>query len=987
MLTSYSEQFSVKLREQSVWTKDELTELLRLEFPDLTDATLTWRIHDLKTKGLLYSAGRGRYVIDPPAAFSTVPSSMSVRIVNRLRSDLPQTSICLSETNWLNSLLPDGTTPPVVSFTLIELDRSQLNQAFGLLLDFSNKILLNPDETVVRNLVQLDTPAVILRALAKESPTIKQNGLTISSLEKLLVDAAVHRDLFAPYEPYLKSMITKAYDHYTLNIDRLRRYARRRDRLDELDTYLYMLPGITLPPTKSESPAATVAKAVSDHNPTAIDTSGDKATANTPSALDASAGDDTDTEVPGAEGPGPDGLVCVLTGRVVKATEKENTLQSLIRQLNEEYGFDMADLERDFTFLGEDENGRKIRRKAELVVFESDRRTLGSGHTQEGIIRVCFVQDGKTKESDKSKGAILVDDALNMLEGCEFGLWTNGLMNSFRHRTGFKTNGEARLEEVSDFPGAGETMDDLTRSDRVAVRKPANDSLIRTFKRCHDYIYGNQGRTKDAFWQLLYLIFCKIYDEKRRDICHQKGESYRRRFWVGATEPHTEEGRRDVSERIKKLFEELKESEDFQDVFEGNEQIQLNQKALSYVAGELAKYSFLDATVDVKGMAYETIVSNTLKQERGQFFTPRNIVRLMVDMMDPDPSHRVLDPACGSGGFLVMVLDHVRKKIAAGLHPTLEGEWLRDTFNSPDVNERVRLYAADKLFGIDFDPDLKRAARMNMVMAGDGHANIFQFNSLEYPDGDDTDEINGFNERLLDSLDADDDPDGGPDYEDANGKFDLIFSNPPFGTKIPINDPKVLAKYDLGHVWKRQNGVWDMDGRVSASEPPEILFIDRCYQFLRPGGRLAIVLPDGILGNPNTEYVRDWLLKRFKVLASVDLPVEAFLPQVGVQASLLFLQKLTDTERALQRDGKYKVYDVFMAIAEKVGKDRRGNPINMRDEDGAEIITEKTVTYLYRDPKTGEPELKARREKTPNLDDDLPKIGEAYHRYQKGEQL
>jgi type I restriction enzyme M protein len=187
-------------------------------------------------------------------------------------------------------------------------------------------------------------------------------------------------------------------------------------------------------------------------------------------------------------------IICVLTGEPVKDTEKEQTLQSLIRQMNEEYGFEMADLERDFSFAGEDEAGKRIRRKAELVAFEA-----GAEHTQAGIIRVCFVQDPKTKEADAKKGTALLDDALNMLENCEFGLWTNGLMNSFRHRTGYKANLEAKLEEVSDFPGAGETMDDLTRSDRMAARKPANDSLIRTFKRCHDYIYGNQGRTKDAF--------------------------------------------------------------------------------------------------------------------------------------------------------------------------------------------------------------------------------------------------------------------------------------------------------------------------------------------------------------------------------------------------------------------------------------------------------------------------------------------------------
>ena len=138
-------------------------------------------------------------------------------------------------------------------------------------------------------------------------------------------------------------------------------------------------------------------------------------------------------------------IICVLTGEPVKDSEKEQTLQSLIRQMNEEYGFEMADLERDFTFIGEDEAGKKIRRKAELVAFEA-----GAEHTQAGIIRVCFVQDPKTKEADAKKGTVLLDDALNMLENCEFGLWTNGLMNSFRHRTGYKANLEAKLEEVSE---------------------------------------------------------------------------------------------------------------------------------------------------------------------------------------------------------------------------------------------------------------------------------------------------------------------------------------------------------------------------------------------------------------------------------------------------------------------------------------------------------------------------------------------------------
>ena len=211
------------------------------------------------------------------------------------------------------------------------------------------------------------------------------------------------------------------------------------------------------------------------------------------------------------------------------------------------------------------------------------------------------------------------------------------------------------------------------------------------------------------------------------------------------------------------------------------------------------------------------------------------------------------------------------------------------------------------------------------------------------------------------------------EFEDARGKFDLIFTNPPFGAKIPINDPDILRQFDLGHNWKKNSsGQWDKFG-ISGSEPPEILFIDQCYHLLKPGGRMAIVLPDGILGNPNTEYVRVWILRCFKILASVDLAVEAFLPQVGVQASLLFLQKKTDEEK-LSKD---MPYDIFMAIAEKLGKDRRDVPNYERDEDGNELLFEQEVEYLIID-KNGKRLLKTRKEKVRRLDDDLPKIANAY---------
>lgn len=185
-------------------------------------------------------------------------------------------------------------------------------------------------------------------------------------------------------------------------------------------------------------------------------------------------------------------LLCLLTNEPKKDKDQERTLQSLIRMMDEEYGFSLADMERDFTVAGEDESGKKWRRKVDLVIFEE-----GSEHKQENIIRLCIVMDGKVKETDAKKGAkATLEPALGAAD-CEFGLWTNG------NRTFFLQKKETALDQVfidlADFPGAGETLAGLDRSDKTILRSPANDSLIRTFKRCHDYIYGNDGRHKDAF--------------------------------------------------------------------------------------------------------------------------------------------------------------------------------------------------------------------------------------------------------------------------------------------------------------------------------------------------------------------------------------------------------------------------------------------------------------------------------------------------------
>jgi type I restriction enzyme M protein len=668
-------------------------------------------------------------------------------------------------------------------------------------------------------------------------------------------------------------------------------------------------------------------------------------------------------------------IICALTDQIKPAKNKELTLQSLIAMLNEEYGFEMADMERDFSISYIDPDGKTKRTKIDLAVFEA-----GKPHDMDGLIRICIVQDEKTKSKDTKKGVeATLQIYLESIDNCEFGLWTNGEELHFLQR-GLDEWDNILFNDISDFPGFGQTMEELEKwADKSKPRKPANDSLIRTFKRCHDYIYGNEGMKKTAFWELLNLIFCKIYDEKRRFMPSLNGESYRRKFWVGVKEQNSEEGQSFIAKRIKGIFEDLKNDPLFSEVFDGNEQINLSDRGLAFVAGELAKYSFLDATVDVKGTAYETIVSNTLKQEAGQFFTPRNLIRCMVEMMDPDENMRILDPACGSGGFLTVVLDHVRKKITKSMYPEFEGKelYLAEKYNSYEVNERVKDYAERMIFGFDFDPDLKKAARMNMVMAGDGHANIFHINSLDYPHGSKIDELEKIKETIARSIQNSPDRTFLYESDDAREKFDLIFTNPPFGAKVEV-DFEISKRYELGHNWNKDTYGNFVKGNASSSEAPEVLFIEQCYNFLKPGGRLAIVLPDGILGNPNTEYVRDWILKRFKLLASVDLPVETFLPQVGVQASLLFLQKKTQAERDAAINGED--YEVFMAIVEAVGKDRRGVPVYKRDEDGAELLFDELKQVLLRD-SLGNEKVISKKSRVKRLDDDLSEISVAYKQF------
>jgi type I restriction enzyme M protein len=669
-------------------------------------------------------------------------------------------------------------------------------------------------------------------------------------------------------------------------------------------------------------------------------------------------GDEGDDD--GGEPIPQDTLVCALTGEFKIDRPEERVLQSFVEQLHREYRVEFGDMERDIRVSCQDATGKKKNITVGIAVYEH-----GEAHEVENIIRVVLIAKANAKVSDAAVGQLdLVLSNLSDERPEVYGAWTNGKDLTFRMRTYDPANGFPVSTELTDFPAPDETLADLDDADRRALRVAAGDSLLRAFNHCHDYLSTQGLRDEKAFWQLLYLIFAKILDEKQS----------KRLFFVGATERNTPEGQTRIAKRIEKLFELVKD--EFRDVFDGFERLEMNERALAYVAAQLARFDLLSTDTDAKGMAFEAITSHTLKQKKGQFFTPRNVIRMMVEMVEPEAGKRVLDPACGSGGFLIVALNHARRRILAELGCPYPDDPVQSEIKR--ALPSIATYAKTSLFGFDVDSDLRKAARMNMVMNGDGHGHIFNFNSLEYGVYGTKETVAKTRYRTPEMETLERELGVGPG--EAHGQFDYVFTNPPFGAKIPVEDPEVLRHYDLGHTWRRKGTTW-VKHALQKKVAPEVLFIEACLKFLKPRtGVMALVLPNGILGNPGEqmEFARWWLLQHGELLASADLPAETFLPQVSVQASCVFVRRRALSEQRMVGAERPKQRPVFMAIAEDCGHGRRGEPRYLREPDGSESLFEIEVPDRWERDGTIHERVRIRKGK--RIADDLPLIAEEYRR-------
>lgn len=618
-------------------------------------------------------------------------------------------------------------------------------------------------------------------------------------------------------------------------------------------------------------------------------------------------------------------------------TPEEHVRQEIAKSLVREYRYPKSHVSVEFPVqIGT----RKPR--ADLVIFSPDKP-----HTQEHARIIVECKAPGVKMNDKDNGVGQLKSYMDACPNVTFGMWINGVERVCYRR--IEKDGQRFWEEVPDLPQCGkeDEIDDRPTYDQL---KPASsDALLFTFRRCHDFIAGNQGIQKpQAFWELLKLIFCKIYDEKGSEI----------QFYAAASERRSLNGALKVKARIESLLAGVKE--EYPQIFKPEEHVDLEPRVAAYIVSQLQMYTLLDSDVDVKGRAYEEIVGSNLRGDRGEFFTPRNICRMAVEMLDPSEKQLVLDPACGTGGFLITAMHHVIRKIE---HEERK-KWKNNLEAArASIRSRIAKYAEKFIVGVDFNPELVKASKMNMVMNNDGSGGLYQANSLENP------ATMWLDKELRDRK--------------LLGRVDILFTNPPFGSKIPVSDPNILQQYDLGHKWSydEDSDRWIKSDALQKSQPPEILFVERCVQFLKPGtGRAAIVLPDGILGSPGLGYVREWLLRNTRILASIDLHPDTFQPFVSIQTSLLIVQRKTSEQIDLEAAaGVISDYEMFMAVANHVGHDKRGKETYVRDAHGNEIIGE--VEKESWDFEAGVRVLRKHKVQTKILDDNTQQIAQVFRQW------
>ena len=537
-------------------------------------------------------------------------------------------------------------------------------------------------------------------------------------------------------------------------------------------------------------------------------------------------------------------ITCLKREKEVRLTPEEAVRQLFLYKLMNDYNYPASRIEVEYPI----HFGREVKR-ADIAIMDKDRP----------MVPYIIVELKKPKLTDGKEQLKSYCNAT----GAPIGVWTNGEQISYYNRKDpnyFEpiTNIPKASEKLSDIINEQFTYEDLKKIDRISQQKRSLRSLIQEME---DEVLASAG--VDSFEEIFKLIFAKLYDEL---VCERDPSAFLKFRNSGNTDY-------ELKEKIQGLFDDAKKK--WEGIFADESKILLSPSHLAVCVATLQDIKLFNNNLDVVDDAFEYLMSKAQKGEKGQYFTPRYVIDMCVKMMNPSVEDTIIDTACGSSGFTVHSIFKVWKDIRREKGRP-EGEGFTAAQRIPEETNFVR----DKVFAIDFDEKTVRVARTLNLIAGDGQTNVLHLNTLDYSRWNEITKQEEWNDtynegfKKLKKLQ----PKGSNDY--SLFSFSLVMANPPFAGDIKENT--IISRYELG---KNSAGKWQ--NKVGR----DILFIERNLNFLKPGGRMAIVLPQGRFNNSSDKAIREFIAERCRILAVVGLHGNVFKPHTGTKTSVLFVQK------------------------------------------------------------------------------------------------
>jgi type I restriction enzyme M protein len=583
---------------------------------------------------------------------------------------------------------------------------------------------------------------------------------------------------------------------------------------------------------------------------------------------------------------------CLVRRKEVQLKPEERTRQLWLTRLIDTLGYPPSRIavEYPITF------GRDSSKRADIVVFDADRPTVPYVIVE---VKQAKYKDGKEQLRSYCHAT-----------GAPLALWSNGTLAEVWHRKNPNyfmpihnlPRADQTIQQVVDQPWTIQNLIDL-ENERVREGKLAK-SLRDLIADMEDEVLANAG--VDVFEEVFKLIFTNLFDEM---TSYRRGSALRFRNQNTASQLKT---------AIQNLFDEAKRK--WPGVFLNDERIRLSPDHLQVCIGSLEEWKLFNSNLDVIDDAFEYLVSKSSKGEKGQYFTPRWVIDMCVKMMNPQEGETVIDPACGSAGFTVHAMFHVWRRIMADM-----GKEESHLFTMEDKPYRCVDYVRDNVFAIDFDDKSVRVSRCLNLIAGDGETNVLHLNTLDWTKWGET--VNqrewqaayhsGWNRFLMLQ-----DPEHREDYRQF--QFDVLMANPPFAGEIKQSD--MLVRYELAH---------KKDGKLEKTVDRDLLFVERNLDFLKPGGRMAVVLPQGRFNNSSDQRLREFIMERCRVLAVIGLHPNTFKPHTGTKTSVLFVQKWNEDPTAGPLCLKQEDYNIFFATQQMQSVDNSGQKVYRRDLDGA----------------------------------------------------